>query len=1749
MKQIKIILIFIIIFLIYKNCFHKEKLVEGYPDSWRRTGLQPYRFNEAEARQCVDGGCLNSIPREGAYGSDPHTITNRTIEEDKKCRSDCPHWVDGWKWKGHACYKTYCHTGGSVDERGRRDSRPSTPDLYAGMYPVLRNTWDVDLEASGLTPAHRQKIPVGWHKGYAIPTPNPNGPLHMCRIPHGKGSAYQKTCSEAEEIINRPSCLKCVVRGRNISASLSKNGSKWTPADGNPSSLRPYGMRPNRIVKTCGACFEDGSPRFRGNARNSITGCDIGDGDEWINGQLIPTQCGTNNNHDWCNRVIGCTKRIYDPYQAKENEKLRQENNYNRDKAAYERDKQQHRDAKCAVTNNNCRYVPAGGLNWSDSEWGGLNCNHVNSIGGQAGKKFGDKASTACDKCKKPTNEHLHSIEPNASFVNETSPDYIHRDDWDKELPVYGGRTAAEKEWAIACNRGYRGNIKVEKCNSPVTPSRTSTEWPLIGNYPQNNGIKVIEKCEKIDSCTTPTNLQGYTQIDEGDYKEKTYIDDFKVTAKCDVNHFNPDGTMDAKVDKCDSANQPYRLSGCEPTPCGARAIAGSIPDRNQICIPRQNPECGLNGDSEARKGTGCSRFVNRCIGEWVDVDENDINGCKQRCKNNKDVGNPYSLTKKVKVWKQKQDGDVIQAEALMDGGGELVKCRSLEGEDGDPGIEVQRNNQIITLKKGDEILPGDLRIGYKGKYLTKADLNSKNVYGELPNENRTDENIWRYIYCDKADETKCEPININANDEGFLDGERVIFKEIHQDIQKANVCDMNKENCKLVSFSKLKDSQDKDIIPNKCEYTTCSKHCKSEWKPSIVDFDKFIRFTNNGGKLLGYNDGNNKEWGPCARSDNNKCGIGIQAREAVISSPINNGLTWNSDDGNGGKCFLPNSNVKLTELTKNEYRKCRGDKDNTWQPCNKALLSHINESGGIKEMKDDFQLLGSIMITPEENNETIVEGFDNSPAASASCEKSTKRPKQKFWEIDNSRIGMLDAQLDEKERNKDQIIHKINKINQIQIDYVKNDKYRNNKGILVSGLKQTTLLRRIELTFPLLSEISTDIDSNDNQIFTTITSFPNGGSVSKMDWITIFSIRLIYILELLNLKTIERMNEIKELLEKFKNYSPLISKYYYIRDNYQGDVYNISNDSWNLYPIQWMYGGGRRTGINSNNPSEIESHVKSILRSFYKPCRSINELIPIEQYIRFNISLYRYVQDNHSILTDFRKSAISINNSTIIPDKTMCNTDLRHCGFNENIYPDWFAQHIRACENDINQCYINQSNELTIPKSIDDQIKRWKCNLGFKDKPENDECCKLSGNYDIYNKKCKTSTKTIQDTFKSEMVDTNNKSLLYGEKQKNLSINNIDKNTIKGLNGELYRMNQKCNVLTKDQCNNNEFCEFKGEKCMFKPKELLEDKYKIGTSVIHKIHKPSGELWNEWLYKLQNGGTSDPENYKDFQPIWKDNDNWLNGNDWMPGKTPTDENWEVQVKLKGSTETIKEFGEMKKKEGMDQKYQDDFCKFWPKTEACQQLKDLNNDISVLEEGITDLSAKIERIKPKYNVLNAKNAELINISQERIKTKDLLNDDLKLLRLRPKLCSPCEPCKICKKCPSKEMYKKAKGICPSCSCTKLISKANELEINKCKAHISEKTSEFERRNIEDIKKMEEDDKKALDDISKIIDNLNDELFKIETEEHVCKKEKGISSTKKKSFNDEYMEMVKENQRLQKEYTDEKDKSWIEKLLS
>ena len=74
---------------------------------------------------------------------------------------------------------------------------------------------------------------------------------------------------------------------------------------------------------------------------------------------------------------------------------------------------------------------------------------------------------------------------------------------------------------------------------------------------------------------------------------------------------------------------------------------------------------------------------------------------------------------------------------------------------------------------------------------------------------------------------------------------------------------------------------------------------------PSEIDFDKVQDHINEGGKFYNYEDGNDLEWGPCTRSDGAKCGIGLQAREAVINTESNFGL---GNDFGGGKCFIPPS-------------------------------------------------------------------------------------------------------------------------------------------------------------------------------------------------------------------------------------------------------------------------------------------------------------------------------------------------------------------------------------------------------------------------------------------------------------------------------------------------------------------------------------------------------------------------------------------------------------------------------------------------------------------------------------------------------------------------------------------------------------------------------------------------------------------------------------------------------------------------
>ena len=73
-----------------------------------------------------------------------------------------------------------------------------------------------------------------------------------------------------------------------IPEQLSRNGTSWMPhRDLIPSNIGTLGHQRN----TCGACFNDQgayqTPQPWYNYSNYINGCDEGDQDIWINGQLI----------------------------------------------------------------------------------------------------------------------------------------------------------------------------------------------------------------------------------------------------------------------------------------------------------------------------------------------------------------------------------------------------------------------------------------------------------------------------------------------------------------------------------------------------------------------------------------------------------------------------------------------------------------------------------------------------------------------------------------------------------------------------------------------------------------------------------------------------------------------------------------------------------------------------------------------------------------------------------------------------------------------------------------------------------------------------------------------------------------------------------------------------------------------------------------------------------------------------------------------------------------------------------------------------------------------------------------------------------------------------------------------------------------------------------------------------------------------------------------------------------------------
>ena len=103
-------------------------------------------------------------------------------------------------------------------------------------------------------------------------------------------------------------------------------------------------------------------------------------------------------------------------------------------------------------------------------------------------------------------------------------------------------------------------------------------------------------------------------------------------------------------------------------------------------------------------------------------------------------------------------------------------------------------------------------------------------------------------------------------------------------------------------------------------------------------------------------------------------------------------------------------------------------------------------------------------------------------------------------------------------------------------------------------------------------------------------------------------------------------------------------------------------------------------------------------------------------------------------------------------------------------------------------------------------------------------------------------------------------------------------------------------------------------------------------------------------MYTLENGNTSKLEDIKNFKSKILENDQWKEGNDWLPGLEPNKNNWEALVKLKDSPETIQEYGKNMKDEGIKKRYQDDFCKLWEDNADCKKLFKLQNENDVLKD-------------------------------------------------------------------------------------------------------------------------------------------------------------------------------------------------------
>ena len=218
----------------------------------------------------------------------------------------------------------------------------------------------------------------------------------------------------------------------------------------------------------------------------------------------------------------------------------------------------------------------------------------------------------------------------------------------------------------------------------------------------------------------------------------------------------------------------------------------------------------------------------------------------------------------------------------------------------------------------------------------------------------------------------------------------------------------------------------------------------------------------------------------------------------------------------------------------------------------------------------------------------------------------------------------------------------------------------------------------------------------------------------------------------------------------------------------------------------------------------------------------------------------------------------------------------------------------------------------------------------------------------------------TNQKNLSSNLFKLDEKSNIFEGNQTNLVLGNMSKDDIKNFNGKLQIQlgedGEGCSKYSgsgnKDKCNNQQHCKYEEnlKRCVYNPISVRGEKYNLGSAAIKKEVDIKGDLWDEWMYTLENGNTSKLEDIKNFKSKILENDQWKEGNDWLPGLEPNKNNWEALVKLKDSPETIQEYGKNMKDEGIKKRYQDDFCKLWEDNADCKKLFKLQNENDVLKD-------------------------------------------------------------------------------------------------------------------------------------------------------------------------------------------------------